>query len=109
MRLIDYDSAIDIVRDELKRVPPYAIRAMMRLEQLQVVESPSGLWIPVTPETLPDKDERVLVTVAEGGMIFVDTDAGNYYDDGSGWFWYSYNTVLAWMPIPKPYSPQIER
>ena len=106
MRLIDYDSAIEIVRDELKRVPPYAIRAMMRLEQLQVVEPPPGVWIPVTPETLPEPVENVLVTVDEGGELFVDTDWGDYYEDGSGWFWCSYSNVIAWMPLPKPYSPQ---
>ena len=44
-----------------------------------------------------------------GGMIFVDTDWGDYYEDGSGWFWCSYSNVIAWMPFPKPYSPQIER
>ena len=64
-------------------------------------------WIPVS-EGLPEKDVWVLVTVVQASMEWVEimkidkykgmfTDNIDYYD-----------SVIAWMPLPKPYSGEQE-
>ena len=60
-------------------------------------------WIPVT-EDLPETDDEVLVTAANGEIYI-----GFVYKYGSR-DWYlnagSYDEPIAWMPLPKPYEPQ---
>lgn len=51
-------------------------------------------WIPVT-ERLPKNDEKVLVTVKNGEVLF-----GNYH----GKHWAYGSKVVAWMPLPEPYQ-----
>ncbi len=60
-----------------------------------------GEWIPVA-ERLPEIGERVLITTREGE---VDVD---FLETSGEWFWgiegYS---VIAWMPLPEKYSPNL--
>lgn len=64
-------------------------------------------WIPVR-EMLPEDEQNVLVTYKTTDKIH----PCQYHDDGSRNPWYSYidqcrahmNVVLAWMPLPEPYT-----
>ena len=111
MRLIDADAIYPWYVETFKgEIDPGDVRFSMNDIEGNLCHFPTiNEWIPVAPDTLPEPVENVLVTVDEGGELFVDTDWGDYYEDGSGWFWCSYCHVIAWMPLPKPYSPQIER
>ena len=51
-------------------------------------------WIPCE-ERLPKNDEKVLVTVKNGEVLF-----GNYH----GKHWAYGSKVVAWMPLPEPYK-----
>lgn len=108
MRLIDADAIYPWYVETFKgEIDPGDVRFSMNDIEGNLCHFPTmNEWIPVTLDTLPKPDEDVLVTVDEGGHLFVEIDAGNYYDDGSGWFWYNYSKVLAWMPLPKPYGSQ---
>lgn len=68
-------------------------------------------WIPCS-ERLPEDGENVLVTYKTTDKIHLC----QYHDDGSRNPWYSYidqcrahmNVVLAWMPLPEPYTEDKE-
>ena len=65
-------------------------------------------WIPVS-ERLPEESTWVLVTCKNpDGYIFLDIKLINRYSkmwDGDEDF---IGTVLAWMPLPKPYKAESE-
>ena len=78
--------------------------ALRAIEDVPSAE-PERRWIHVS-ETLPEKHQRVLVTIkrTDGEMR---VRSGNYFDDyfwiDSGDYW-KCNEVLAWMPLPEPWK-----
>ena len=69
-------------------------------------------WIPVE-ERLPEKDDFVLVTVSGiyNHLTFSDALRLASYTEDDGWLIESYPewddpNVIAWMPLPEPYSPK---
>lgn len=65
-------------------------------------------WIPVTPDTMPPKDEWVIACTKHwtGVAKLRDLD----YDDGITYEWEDETSewvtgILAWMPRPAPYVP----
>ena len=64
-------------------------------------------WIPVS-ERLPEKNVWVLVTVVQGSGWYVETMRIDKY---KGMFTDNidyYDSVIAWMPLPKPYKAESE-
>ena len=74
---------------------------MEALELIKQIE-PEQKWIPVS-ERLPDihnYSENYFVTLKRGGVniaMFTECD---------GKHWWTYDDVIAWMPLPQPYEPQ---
>lgn len=85
-------------------------------------------WIPCT-ERLPDEGEVVLVCMRieshkaeweeQRSIEFGRISSDRYDFDGTGWEWLNEsgadywqadwnNSILAWMPLPKPYKGQEE-
>lgn len=110
MRLIDKD---ELLR-ELKRRSDVAAEARMGLwegdfidlvNDADVVEVPR--WIPVTPETMPPDNKRVLAIAKEYWGNFV---IGRYYRE-EGWEFENWDddinfTITHWLSIPEP--PEVE-
>ena len=58
-------------------------------------------WTPVS-EKLPDihnYSDNYLVTLKRGG-VYIAT-----FTECDGKHWWTYDDVIAWMPLPKPYEP----
>ena len=73
-----------------------------------ISELPSApRWIPVT-ERLPDVDIPVLVTDDAGGWTTIEVDKCGVYDESDERFWYTSQNVTAWMPLPKPWSNNVD-
>lgn len=91
------------------------------LRKLQAAQ-PVPQWIPVT-ERLPENKQPCLLTIGYGGKLYCDIsiystdlytiDKYDFADKHgkSGWYYrdseYGYcehTGVLAWMPLPEPYS-----
>lgn len=83
-------------------------------EQKKVIERLSADWIPVA-ERLPEEDGRYLVTFKYGIKVCMvgygsckRTVLG--YPIGHGWYsleeaqYYADDSIIAWMPLPKPYK-----
>ena len=72
---------------------------------------PDQRWIPVT-ERLPKKNVWVLVTfMMANGEVDIDIMRINRWD--GGWDTHTFDmayreTVIAWMPLPKPYGGEQE-
>jgi hypothetical protein len=73
-------------------------------EKLVLQEQKTDSWTPVS-EGLPnihDYGEEYLVTLKRGGIhiaMFIECD---------GKHWWTYDDVVAWMPLPASYEPQKE-
>lgn len=64
-------------------------------------------WIPVS-DRLPEKNVWVLVTVVQGSSLYVETMRIDKY---KGMFTDNidyYGSVIAWMPLPQPYTAESE-
>lgn len=69
----------------------------------------TGHWIPVS-EKLPEEGKEML-TCSNGGFIEIqsleDSCADIYWENQKG-DWTNIDEVIAWMPLPEPYKPQVE-
>ena len=105
---INRQDAIDALRKEFKRVPTNAIRATQAVENLPPAQ-PEPQWIPVTKK-LPEKNVWVLVTfMMANGEVDTDIMRINRWD--GGWDTHTFDmayreTVIAWMPLPKPWREE---
>ena len=85
--------------DEIREAKNMAIKA---LEQ----EPKTGRWVPVS-ERLPEKNVWVLTCYRMGnGRIDIDIKRINRWNNQWEDDFDFCNTVIAWMPLPKPYEPQ---
>lgn len=121
-KVIYLDDALDALRNEFKKAPTTAIRAMEVLRALPPAQ-PEQQWIPCS-ERLPEtrkagnsfsgffmKSHPVLVYgVAEGEEI-AEFHVASYCDDLNGYTYWSTELdavtitgVKAWMPLPEPYA-----
>ena len=60
-------------------------------------------WIPVN-ERLPEKPGTYMTTI-DYGKYGLEVGQKYYYGQGLGW---SYDCVIAWMPLPEPYKAESE-
>lgn len=111
--LISRKVAIGAVVDELKKIPTSAIRAKTRLESLP----PARQWIPVS-ERLPDSSKQVLVYARSVHYALAKYDEMREADGSYKKQWvtfdawkpfYTIKDVIAWMPLPEPLEPLMER
>ena len=66
-------------------------------------------WIPCS-ERLPEIYEEVLVCTVYGDQYvwnLTDGDGSYMWEDEYG-YWQCFESVIAWMPLPKPYKEKIE-
>lgn len=65
-------------------------------------------WIPCA-ERLPEKDGYYLVTTKWKsrylGDVYIDATMARYREKSKEW---TYNHVIAWMPLPAPYKEESE-
>ena len=59
-------------------------------------------WVPVK-KGLPD-DRQVVLTIKNKHISILEyhADTNHWFETRGNWWW-SYNMVDAWMPLPKPY------
>ena len=74
----------------------------------EVAELKKFPWIPVT-ERLPEELDLVLVCDRDG---YVDIAWGWYVKDK--WWWnkgddVNYDNIIAWMPLPEPYTESVKK
>lgn len=114
-RLIDADVVIKNIEEYWEMVkrgkPSRGMTAVMQsiktiVNSLQTVDAEPH-WIPCS-ERLPEDDRSKVVTLANG-----NAEVG-YYSNGDWWcvgdkFTLENPTVIAWMPLPKPYEVEDER
>lgn len=113
MRLIDADAVAEAVKDEVAEA--HAIEATpdfiagLKLGLAYVNTAPTinaePKWIRCE-ERLPKKGQVVLVTNGKGNVRcgqFRCTDIGYWVWKGN-----TLETVIAWMPLPKPYVVEAE-
>lgn len=108
MRLIDADELKEAMEEHTDYKGYLVCDPEEVIDLAPTVEIPQ--WIPCS-ERLPKRDELVLVSFKTGRV-----HPCKYLDDGSENPWWSYiddccawsNTVLAWMPLPKPYEEEGE-
>lgn len=72
---------------------------MESIEELPSAEPKTG-WIPVS-ERLPDKEERILVTVW-GDVDVAWRDKYGIWESDE--YMYEKDDITAWMPLPEPYK-----
>lgn len=75
--------------------------AITIIKNIPSADRPSGEWIPCS-ERLPNGKEIVLITNDKGNVRFGQFRGTH----GKYWIWKgnTLETVLAWMPLPKPYG-----
>lgn len=99
------DAAADLIEKLTDRCARYA-------EEIAVAQERTR-WIPVT-ERLPEYDARVLAFDMRAKNKYIgiwtrekDPDDGNdCWFDSAGW-WYAFDEITHWMPLPEP--PKEER
>jgi hypothetical protein len=86
-----------------------------------VKDKPQGEWIPVSEP--PKKNGKYLVTLrfithdtvetAKYSNNMHEVDALDFPENKAGWYnydseygYYEQDSIIAWMPLPKPYEPQ---
>ena len=101
---ISRQAAIDALRQQFKKSPTTAIRAMNTIEELPSAH-PEQCWIPVS-ERLPEENGMYIVTIesrSDSGKkrfisIAVRTSMG----------WMNGENVVAWQPLQAPYKGKKE-
>ena len=103
---------VDRLRTESKSMGKYgtdymatllmqASATIITLSEKARADRPQGEWIPCS-ERLPNEREVVLITNDKGNVRFGQFRGTH----GKYWIWKSntLETVLAWMPLPKPWK-----
>lgn len=86
---------------DLPPIENLVVSIMMTIQEQPTIDA-EPQWIPCS-EMLPKDDRSKVVTLANG-----NTEVG-YYSNGDWWcigdsFRLENPTVIAWMPLPKPYE-----
>ena len=115
MRLIDADEAIKALGVayfdkgiQSAKDDPCVIDAMTDWAIRQIKAMPTiGGWVPCS-ERLPDACGKYLVTMKwndDSGDEHITIKTTWYGEwDGIGWGWAEIFDIVAWMPLPEPYS-----
>lgn len=72
---------------------------------INALPSAEAEWIPCS-ERLPEKGEVVLITNGKGNVRCGQYRSEHDVRDGTHYWWWKGKTVesvIAWMPLPKPY------
>lgn len=102
--LISRQAAIDLLPNDALEWDTNGGYIAPHLARRIIEELPSAQqWIPVT-ERLPKEDDEYLITLKDRhGDTFVKKTM--YFSDDDLWWDISpFETVTAWMPLPKPYE-----
>lgn len=107
---IDHPKYQDTLRELIDQAPTIKTFTLADIEEQYrkglekgLEERPHGEWIPVS-ERLPEEDEDIIITHL-GNMKKPIVDV-SYFDgdfrseDGEAYF----SEVIAWMPLPEPYT-----
>ena len=62
----------------------------------------SDRWIPVTPETMPENQQIVMVWIEERKMAFQACYKDGNWSDGYGYIELSNKEIKYWQPLPSP-------
>lgn len=119
MRAIDGDHLKSILQEYVKREEAYAESgnffdnlistcvAAGLLEAIHSIEEEPPAqpdWIPCS-KRLPEEETDVLVCNANGD---IEISSGSYSTEVKDFIWYTsgwrFGTVIAWMPLPKPWK-----
>lgn len=111
--LINKDIAINALREEFKKVPTIAIRAMETIKKLPPAQ-PEQRWI-LCSERLPEEDnwlggsgrqfsDEVLVSVANCNDEDIWTDISQTINGEWVLELPSHCKIIAWMSLPEPYA-----
>ena len=112
MRTIDADA----LWKDITRNIDYCDDILEIIEKQPTIEQEQR-WIPCSERLPEDKTAYYLATVANRGLFFTTTLNDNVdcvrwdYDKRKGqdsWHWCTERTVIAWMPLPEPYSEDEE-
>lgn len=86
-------------------IEPWTFKDDERVAFCPLTEVPEPKWIPCS-ERLPEKGEVVLITNGKGNVRCGQYRSEHDVRDGTHYWWWkgkTVETVLAWMPLPKPY------
>lgn len=91
------------VLDDCYSITEYQEAKTMAIKALEQTK-----WIPCA-ERLPEKDGYYLVTTKWKsrylGNVYIDATIARYREKPKEW---TYNHVIAWMPLPHPYKAESE-
>lgn len=79
----------------------------LALQQLPTVTPHQTRWIPVS-ERLPEEEGWYLVTDASGGLRMTEHSFYMPQEDKMEEPYWDYMNVVAWMPLPEPYTESEE-
>ena len=102
----DMVKIMDIAKSIVIAMPP-AQPEILACGNGELNAQPELRWIPVS-ERLPDVDGEYLITKKCFGW-----DCKEYYESDIAWYgkkggWHKADEVIAWMPLPEPYSERRE-
>ena len=124
----DLTTAHNMAIDSLERSEKFRQKAEVVISQLRSDRDrleESHRWVPVS-ERLPEEDGKYLTTVKGIGLVYneIRCFSKNLYEvneyefcdkKGPGWYFFDHEygdieetNVIAWMPLPKPFTTESE-
>lgn len=99
-----YQEAKDNIVNTLARQIDYKTYKNLYSKDFDILQElvDKTTWVPVK-KGLPD-DRQVVLTIKNKHISILEyhADTKHWFETRGNWWW-SYNMVDAWMPLPKPY------